>query len=412
MSRFRYALSMVLAATLISAATATDATWPAFRGTDQLGMYTGKPLPTQWSANDIKWRTQLDGVGFSSPCIWNEHTFVTAAKKTGDNVTRVVICLNTETGKVLWQKDVSTGPAEDTHAMNGYASPTCATDGQRVVSFFGRGGIHCHNMDGEPLWSHDLGTFPGGWGTAASPIILNGKVIQNCDAAGPSFLTAFDAASGKVVWKTPRGSPPRGGWNTPLLIETPERKELIVHGEHGIRGYDPATGKELWFCKGFNGRGTPIPAWHKGLLLVINGKPGDAFAVKPGGSGDVTKSHMAWHTKRSVGRDCSSPVVAGGMLFVVSMKGIATAYDAANGKQLWQSKLKGIFTASPIVAGGLIYIQNEAGDTYVIEPSDTLKVKHTNTLGKRKGELFRGSMAAVDGRLYFRSTNAVYCIGK
>jgi outer membrane protein assembly factor BamB len=297
--------------------------------------------------------------------------------------------------------------------MNSFATPTCAADGERVVAFFGRGGIHCYDIDGKQLWAHDLGTFPGPWGTGASPIIVDDMVVQNCDAAGESHLTAFDKRTGKIVWRTDRGNLPRGGWNTPIIIDAGTRRELILNGEHGVRGYDPTTGTEHWFCRGFNGRGTPTPAFGHGKLFVINGKPGDVYAVQVGGEGDVTESRMVWHTRRGGGRDLSSPILAGNHLFVVNMMGIGTCYDATNGKELWRARLDGKFSASPIAAGGLIYIQNEAGKTFVIRPdSEKLDIVSSNTIGAPEKEIFRSTLAPSAGRLYFRSNRAVYCIEK
>ena len=385
--------------------------WPRFRGPDGSGHCVEANLPVTWGPRDVVWRTELEGQGHSSACIWDQRIFLTTARKTAsDEVERIVLCLDRADGRVIWRRVASVGQGESLHAMNSFATATCASDGERVVAFFGRGGIHCYDMEGKPLWSRDLGTFPGPWGTGASPVIFNDMVIQNCDAEGESFLAALDKRTGEIVWRTDRGSRPRGGWATPILIDTDSRKELILNGEYGVRGYDPATGKEHWFCKGFNGRGTPTPAYGHGLLFVICGKPGDVYAVRPGGEGDVTETHMAWHTLRRGGRDLSSPILVGNHLFVVSMAGIATCYDSATGKQLWLERLDGEFSASPIVAGGLIYIQNEAGQTLVIKPGDALEIVAKNDLDAPEDEIFRGTIAPSAGQLFFRSDHAVYCV--
>jgi outer membrane protein assembly factor BamB len=388
--------------------------WPRFRGPDGSGHYQAENLPTRWDAGDVKWRTELVGEGHSSACIWNDRIFLTAARRTdAGEVERLVMGIDAGDGRIIWQQSASVGAAEPLHGMNSFATATCASDGERVVAFFGRGGIHCYDMGGKRLWSHDLGTFPGPWGTGASPIIVDDLVIQNCDAAGEAHLTAFDKRTGETVWRTERGNLPRGGWNTPFVIDLGPRRELILNGEYGVRGYDPATGTEHWFCRGFNGRGTPTPAFGHGKLFVISGKPGDVYAVQPGGEGDVTESRMAWHTRRGGGRDLSSPILMGDHLFVVNMMGIGTCYDSTSGKELWQARLDGRFSASPIAADGLIYIQNEAGKTFVIKPdSAKLDIVAQNALGATEGEFFRSTLAPSAGRLYLRSNRAVYCVEK
>ena len=279
-----------------------------------------------------------------------------------------------------------------------------------MVAFFGKGGLHCYSVEGKPLWSRDLGSFPGPWGTAASPVIVGDLVIQNCDAQGEGALVALNKLDGKPVWRTLRPAPERGGWTTPVLIQVGDRQELVVNGERAVTGYDPVSGKELWSCKSFSGRGDPTVCPGKGLVFVVNGQPGDIYAVKPGGSGDVTKTHMAWHTPRKGGRDQPSPILVGDYLVVANMAGITTCYEAATGKALWTERLKGAFSSSPIAAGGKAYFQNEAGETFVIEPGPEAKVVAQNTLGAR-GEVFRASLTACGGQMFTRSDKALYCIG-
>ena len=237
-------------------------------------------------------------------------------------------------------------------------------------------------------------------------------VIQNCDAEGPSFLIALNKQTGQTIWKADRGSRPRGGWNTPLLIDTGSRKELIVNGEYGVRGYDPATGQELWFCKSFSGRGTPVPAYTDKNLYVMSGLPGEIYAVRAGGEGDVTETRMIWHTPRRGGRDVPSPILVDRFLLATDMTGVGTCYDPTDGKILWKERLGGNFTASPIAVNGLVYLQNEMGETLVIKPGDKLDIVARNSLGDRQGEIFRSTMVPSQGQFFFRSDTAVYCVGK
>jgi outer membrane protein assembly factor BamB len=322
----------------------------------------------------------------------------------------VVFCLDRNDGKKLWQQTAWTGQPEPSHKMNGWASATCVTDGEVVVAFFGRGGIHAYSLDGKLLWSRDLGRFDGPWGTAACPIIVGRWVIQNGDSESEAFLVALDKQTGKTIWTTPRES--LRGWSTPIVVDAGGRQELVLNGHHGVRAYDPVTGKELWFCQGYNGRGEPIPAVAHGLLYVVNGLAGDVYAVRPGGQGDVSSTHRVWHTPRKAGRDLPSPVVVNNYLLVLAMNGILTCYDTTSGKELWKERIGEHFSSSPLSVGGLAYFQNEAGETTVVRPGPQLDVVARNRLGAGAEELFRASLTPSEGQLFSRSDRFVYCIGK
>ncbi len=383
-------------------------TWSSFRGPLGTGLSSQSP-PTTWNEESVAWRTQIEGSGQSSAVNWGDRIFLTSAKNNGR--TRLVVCLDASKGKVLWKKAIEVKAPEQSHKMNSWATPSCATDGERVVAFFGKGGLHCFDIDGNQLWSRtDLGSFPGRWGTAASPIILDGKVIQNCDAQGKSYLIAADKKTGETIWNTPRRSTPKGGWSTPILIDTGERKELVLNGEFGVQAYDPETGKDYWFCKAFNGRGSPVPFFANNMIYVVNGKPGDLYVVKPGGQGDVTSTHMAYHAKRVGGRDLPAPVVVGNYLFVVSLSGIATTYNASNGEIYYSERLGGQFSASPMVAKGLVYLVAETGETVVVRPGKKLDVVSRNKVGSGPGEIFRATISPIKGRMFLRSNKALYCI--
>ncbi len=387
----------------------TAENWPCFRGPLGTGHHSGAALPTQWSAGNVLWRAELKGAGHSSPVNWGERVFLTTATNQGS--TRFVLALDARSGKLLWEKSIPCDAPGKSHNMNGFATPTCLTDGERVVAFFGKAGIHCFDLDGKPLWSQSLGEFPGPWGVAASPVFSGNLIIQNCDTQGASCIVALDKGTGKIVWRTPRGEKPMGGWSTPVEIRAGKRSEIIVNGQEGLDAYDPATGKPLWNCHGFNGRGEPVPEFAHGLLFAVNGLPGDIYAVRPGGAGDVSDTQRAWHTPRSKVRDVSSPIVVGDYLFAMDMKGTAVTYDARSGKVLWTEKIPGAFTASPIESGGFIYLNTESGETLVIKPGPKLDLIARNSIGDHAGELFRASIAPIAGRIYLRSDHALYCIG-
>jgi outer membrane protein assembly factor BamB len=390
------------------AAFAQDSNWPQWRGPLQDGHSADTRLPVEWSGENVVWKTPLPGIGQSSPVVWGDRIFLTSSLEEGRE--RLVFCVDRQTGKLLWQQSAWKGQPEPTHDMNGWASATCATDGQIVVAFFGRGGIHAYTVEGKHLWSRDLGMFECPWGTAACPIIVGDLVIQNCDSDADAYITALDKQTGKEVWKTKRRD--HRGWSTPIVIDSGKQRELVVNGHAGVQAYDPASGRELWFCQSFSGRGEPTVTPAGGLLCTVNGLTGDIYAVRPGGDGDVTASHMAWHTPRKGGRDTPSPIAIGEYIIVCDMSGVATCYQGKDGRVLWRERLGGKFSSSPIAANGLAYFINEAGRTLVIKPGAKLEIVAENELPAGKGELFRASPTPCDGQILLRSRSQLYCIGE
>lgn len=383
--------------------------WSQFRGPTGLGISEAKDLPVSFDSKNVAWKTDLPVEGHSSPVVWEDRIFLTGAKKSGGQAERHVLCLDRNNGRLLWDVIAESNKAESLHKMNSWATPSCATDGQRVIAFFGSGGLHCFDNEGSKLWSKDLGSFPGGWGVGASPILFESIVIQNCDAEGESFLIALNKETGEEVWRTPRAAKPRGGWSTPIVIEVDGHQELVVNGEFGVNAYDPKTGEPLWNCKGFNGRGTPVPAWGQGRLYVLNGKTGDIYSVKPGGKGDVTETHRVWHTDRRGGRDIPSPVLAGNCVVAINMGGIATGYDSKTGKELWKERLGGNYSGSPIAIGRLVYALAEDGEVVVIEVGDQSKIVARNQFATEE-ETFRSSIAVSKGHLLIRGARTLFSI--
>jgi hypothetical protein len=405
----RFASLLVLVASTATVHAAEN--WPRWRGPRGDGHVATSGLPVTWDASDVVWRVPLEGRGQSSPVVWGDRIFLTTALDEGAK--RVVMCLDRRNGKLLWQQTVPwSGQPEKLHKMNSHASATCVTDGERVVAFFGRGGIHAYSVEGKHLWSQDLGPFDvNPWGTAACPVIVGDLVIQNCDNDVGAALIALNKNTGDLVWRRPR--PDHRGWSTPILLNVEGRDQLLLNGHTGVKAYDPATGNEIWSCKSFNGRGEPTVTPGKELVYLVNGLAGDIYAVKPGGEGDVTSSRMAWHTPRRSGRDLPSPILIDNNLLVVSMSGVATCYDSQTGKILWDGRLGGNFSASPIAAGGLVYLPSESGETLVIRlAADKLDIVARNRVETSSDEIFRSSLAAVEGQLLLRSDGALYCIGK
>ncbi len=393
---------------LATPAAQAEVRWPRWRGPRGDGHSPESQLPIQWDHSHVRWRTALESGGESSPIVWDEKVFLTTAGKDGRH--RNIVCIDRRDGNVIWEKQIEhAGELEQLHKMNSFASPTCATDGEVVVAFFGNAGLHAYTLEGRPLWSKTLGTFDNIWGPAASPVIVDDLVIQNGDADSDAFLAAFDKRTGDEVWRVPR--PNHRGWSTPVLIDADGRRELVLNGHEGVAAYDPASGKLLWSCRGFAGRGEPTATPGDAMVFLVNGLAGDVYAVAPGGSGDVTGSRMRWHTPRKVGRDLPSPILLGDCLVVSSMGGVVVGYDAADGSQLWTDRLKGNFSASPIAAGGRAYFQAEDGSVAVVEAGSRLKLVARNTLDVDPDEIFRATPAPCDGQFLLRSDRALYCIG-
>ena len=403
----RWLLAGLMGTWLCQATLGAEGDWPQWRGPLSDGHSSEANVPVKWDDKSILWKTELPGVGQSSPVIAGDRIFLTAEQQRGRE--RIVFCVDRTSGKIVWQETVWTGEPEKSHDMNGWASATCATDGQSVVAFFGRGGLHGFSVEGKKLWSRDLGTFAGPWGTGASPIIVGQTVIQNCEAEETASIAAFDLKTGKTVWETPRDVPQRGGWSSPVLTHG-EKREVVLNGFNGVTGYDPADGKKLWFCKSFAGRGEPTAVPGNGVVFMLNGLQGDFYAVRPGGQGEVTSSHMAWHTPRKVVRDQPSPIVAGGVVTVVSMEGVGIGYDEKTGRELWRDRLGGNFTSSPIAANGLVYFQSNSGETVVIKPGETFDVVARNALPASREEIFRASLTPSRGQMFSRSNKVLYCL--
>ena len=406
---FVVAVAALLAPMVLAPVARGETNWPRWRGPHEDGHSEEKNLPVKWSADNIVWQTALPGVGQSSPIIWGDRIFLTAEKGKGQE--RLVFCVDRKSGKILWEQSAWKGSPEKSHAMNGWASASCVTDGEVVVAFFGIGGIHAYSPDGKPLWSHDLGNFEGPWGVAACPVIVDGLVIQNCDADSNAQLIAFDKKTGKEAWRTKRRD--YRGWSTPIVIDTGKRRELVVNGHEGVQAYDPKSGRELWFCSSPVGRGEPTITPAGDLLCVVNGLTGgEIYAVRPGGSGDVSGTHRAWSTPRKGARDTPSPIVVGPYIIVPDMSGVTTCYDAKDGHIYWKERLTGKYSGSPIAANGLVYVTNEAGATMVIKPGPKLELVAENALPATPAEIFRASPTPSDGQLFIRSTTVLYCLGQ
>jgi outer membrane protein assembly factor BamB len=428
-------LRCLLAVTLLATVPLTDAADPArsdvsawvhWRGPSGQGYSDDTRVPLTWSEKEnVLWKTKLPGHGNSTPVVWGDRVFLTAASKAGED--RYVLCVRVKDGEVLWQQTAAT-KAQDgkSHIQNGYASPSCTTDGKHVYAFFGTPGLFCYDMEGKLIWKHTFGKFisDAGWGTAASPFLYDDLVIQNCDNDGkeagdaPQALVALDKESGKVRWTTLRNM--GRGFSTPRLIPVAGgRVDLVLNGPLGVVGYDPKTGKERWRSTRNDGKdqmrfGEPIPVNDANTLFVLSGRPGPWQALKLPDSGEVSKTNLIFTGERKGHRDVGSPILWEGLVYQADNKGFLSCYDLKSGKELFNERISqnGKAQGSPVALRGKLLFALDDGETVVIEPGRSLKVAGRNRLGNGTAFDFGASPAIVDGRMFLRSQSYLYCIGE
>jgi hypothetical protein len=386
--------------------------WTRWRGPSGQGLAVGSGYPDTWSATEnVLWRTAVPGRGHSSPIIWRNQILLTTAHNDG----RVsVLSFNRTTGRQEWEAVSPDRTNEALHNKNSHASPTAVTDGQRVYASFGNKGLMAVSMDGKVLWHRSLGTFNNYHGTAGSPLLYKDRLILYQDHAGGSqggaFVAAFDAASGKPLWRTPRDG--TVGWGTPIAIRAGDRDEIVVSGQRQVVSYDPDSGRELWRCRGNTFEVIPTPVVGSGLIFCSSGRAGPTLAIRPGGSGDVTSTHLAWSSPRG-SPFVPSPLLLESQLYIVNdMAAIATSFEATTGKVLWQGRL-GVarpegFSASPVAADGKIFFTNDDGETFVLRAGPAFELIRVNALGSP----VLASPALVDGRWYFRTDRELVAIGR
>jgi outer membrane protein assembly factor BamB len=381
--------------------------WPRFRGPSGQGETDQTPLPVEWSAErNVLWRTGIPGSGNSSPVIWGDRIFLTSAGDEGAE--RTLHCLARNDGKLLWSRTIPEHEVEPkVRDKNGFASATPVTDGERVISFFGNGGLVCHDFEGKLLWHYPLPGFDTTWGTAASPLLYDESVILIHDQnKADSLFVALDKRTGKRLYQgAPRAR--SMGWSTPVVVRVGGRDELIYAGGMTVKGYAPRTGSELWSLDGPTREVVPTVVVGPNLVYTASGRQGPTIGFRPGGSGNVTSTHQAWLAVRG-GPHVPSPIYVGGRLYTINDTGIATCLDGQTGKQIWQARLRDLFSASPIAAGDLMYFCAESGVTYVVRAGDKLNLVAKNDLASP----ILASPAALQGKLYVRTAESLFCIGQ
>jgi outer membrane protein assembly factor BamB len=401
-STFR--VSSVALVCLSTSLLATAADWPQFRGPGAEGHVPDHGYPLTWSETEnITWKVPIPGLGWSSPVVVGSQIWLTTALDEGTSLR--AICVDRASGKLLHDVEVfHQEKPKSIHKKNSHASPTPIIEGNRVYVHFGAHGTACLTTDGKLLWRTNELKYVHQHGPAGSPVIYQDLLILSCDGTDVQYVVALDKYTGKIRWKTDREG--RMAYSTPLLITVDAQDQLISTGGDAVIAYEPATGKEIWRVKYDGYSLVPRPVVGHGLAFICTGydRP-SLIAVRLGGQGDVTESHVAWKLDKGAPHN-PSPLLVGNELYIVSDKGIATCLNAATGEEIWQQRIGGNYSASPAYADGRIYISDEDGKTLVIAAGKEYKELATNQVEGRT----LASLAFVDRAIYLRTDTHLYRI--
>jgi outer membrane protein assembly factor BamB len=400
--------------------------------------------PDHWSATDnIAWKTDIVGLGWSSPIVWHGRVYLTtcintskdrkprkglyledvdATKYPRDKSVHLwkTLCLDLATGKIVWEQTASEGvPAKPHHIKNTLASETPTTDGERLYVLFGNLGLFCYSLDGRPLWTVPIPPRDTryGWGTAMSPVVFGDRVYYADDNEESASLVALNKRTGKEVWRVTRKE--KTNYSTPFVWETPNRTELVISGINWATSYD-LSGKELWRIKGKSILAIPTPFAHDGLVYVTSGHVvwGEhrIYAVRPGASGDISPvedkpldAHIAWYQK--IGPYHPTPLIVGDRVYMLLDRGFLMCFDAKTGKLVFDKQRlpKGnAFTSSPWSYDDKLFCVNEDGVTYVVEAGPKFKLLYTNSLAE--DDMCMATPVIVGDKLLIRTAKRLYCV--
>ncbi len=417
--------------------------WPQFRGPRSAGVSKETGLADRWSATEnIVWRTEIPGRGWSCPIVWGDRIILTTAISEGQeeearkgiypvvgdrdkpskNRRRwMVLCFDLETGDLIWEREVYYGfPDWPRHIKNSYASETPCTDGERVYAYFGNVGMFAFSLDGTPVWERrwERRKTRGGWGSAASAVVHRGRIYLVNDNEEHSFIEAMECATGKTVWKIDRNE--RSNWSTPFIWENRQRTEIVTPGSGKVRSYD-LSGKLLWELTGMSSITIPTPVSGHGMVYVSSGFNGSrlrpVYAIRAGASGDISlgkgensNRFIAWRRPKAAAYNLS-PVLLANQIYVLLDRGTLASWDARTGAEIYPFQKihpdAKAFTTSPWAYDGKIFCLSEDGDTFVIQAGPEMRVLARNSLG----EMCMSSPALAPNALIIRTARALYRIG-
>jgi outer membrane protein assembly factor BamB len=417
MFRRAFAISALLVLSL-SAARADN--WPQWRGPNLNGTSNEKNLPVKWTTEEnVVWKLAMPSWSGSTPIIWADRVFLNVAD--GDNLS--LWCIDKTKGTVLWKQPLGGGNVK--MRKQNMSSPSPVTDGRAVYVMTGTGILKAFDFTGKELWARDIqkdyGAFGLNWGYASSPLLFEDslfvQVLHGMKTDDASYVMRLDKKSGKTLWKVDRAtnaireSP--DSYTTPALLRYGKTTEIVITGGDCVTGHDPATGKELWRANGLNPDNNPSyrivasPIIFEDIIYAPT-RVRPLLALRAGGRGDVTTSHLLWSTVN--GPDVPTPVTDGKYFYIVNDRGIMWCLDAKTGAEIYgQQRLKpGTYSGSPVLADGKIYVTNEDGLTAVVQAGPKFEVLAENPLN----DYVLSSPAISDGKIFLRTGQFLYCIGK
>lgn len=405
MRSWRLALALA-AAPLATTPAEPAAQWPDFRGPTGQGISDAHALPVRWSeTQNIAWKVPIPGRAWSSPVVEHGRVWLTTAVEDREETSLRLLAFDVTTGReVVNVEAFRLSKSRLLNPKNSHASPSPVVHNGRVFAHFGAAGTAAFTTDGAPMWKAQL-RYASQHGSGGSPVAYGDLLIVSCDGHDTAFVAALDQATGRVRWRTARREPFDQAYTTPLVIRVRDRAQIVSVGAYRAAAYDPDNGREIWrvsYGDGFSN--VPRPVFGHGLVYLATGFQQPALiAVRADGTGDVTRTHVAWRVTRGAPLT-PSPLVVGDELYFVSDIGVASAVDAKTGTLLWQQRLGGNFSASPVAADGRIYFQSEEGVTTVIAAGREFRILATNRLD----EATLASTAVADGSFFIRGDRHLY----
>jgi outer membrane protein assembly factor BamB len=435
-------------ALVISAGSAFTENWPQWRGPRGNGVSDESGLPVRWGDEEnVAWTARLSGLSVSTPIIHGDRVFVTAQAGRGvlregnhptlmrgeerpserslgegaaaveGDVTFLVEAFDRKDGRRIWEYRLPAqtpggGALPPVHRKHNLASPSPVTDGERVYAWFGTGQLVALDLEGKLVWQRhlakDYSPFEIPWGHSASPTVYEDSLVLLCDHEPASYLLALDKRTGREKWKTDRGKGLRS-YSTPTVVPGPAGDELVVNSSEKLEGYDPKTGKPLWFLVEPNQFPIPVPSFADGIIYTSRGyRSGPYMAIRPGARGDLKGSdHLLWHVPTGAPY-VSSVVQYQGVVYMASDAGVVQAVDAATGERLYQGRTGGVFSAAPVAGDGKIYFLSETGEGIVLAAKREFEILAQNAMKAR----FLASPAISGGQIFLRSDDRLIAIGE
>ena len=407
--------------------------WPTWRGTTGQGVAPAAQPPLRWSeTQNIKWKTKLPGLGYSTPIVWKDRIFLVTAIETDEaapgagpasasSLTAptkvfefVVLAVDRATGRIAWRKTARRQvPHEGHHPTTSFASASPVTDGQRLWVPFGSRGFYCYDLEGNLIWEKDLGDMRTrmSFGEGSSPVVAGNHLLIVWDHEEQSYIVALDKNTGAEIWR--RNRQERSSWSTPLIVEVDGKLQAIVAATTRTRSYDVVTGEIIWEASGLTGNVIPTPVTGHGMVYVMSGFQGNSIqAIKLTAKGDVTgTADIVWHVRRGAPY-APSPALSGHRLYMTKTNdAYLSCLDALTGSAHYQDQtlpgLRGVY-ASPVAANGHLYIAGRNGAIAVVKDSTTFEVVATNTLNDE----IDASPVMLGKELFIRGHEYLYCIAE